>query len=203
MMSDRQYPRLRATPRAADEPFRRDGDPLGLTVGEFWRWAMSDLISNTTRGLLAEFIVARALGATEEVRETWDPYDVRTPDGIAVEVKSSAYVQSWHQSKKSIIKFDIPPTKAWDNDNGTYASESKRQAAVYVFAVLKEDDQARLDPLDLDQWAFYVIATRTLGHARPGQKSIVLNSLKRAGAVRCDHAGLPETVRNAATGSDD
>jgi hypothetical protein len=33
---------------------------LDATVADFWRWAFSDLRNNTTRGILAEFLVARA-----------------------------------------------------------------------------------------------------------------------------------------------
>jgi hypothetical protein len=31
---------------------------LDATVSDFWRWAFSDLRDNTTRGILAEFLVA-------------------------------------------------------------------------------------------------------------------------------------------------
>ena len=34
----------------------------GKTLLDFWRWNGSDLASNATRGVLAEFIVASALG---------------------------------------------------------------------------------------------------------------------------------------------
>ena len=32
------------------------------TKQEFWEWAYDDLLANTTRGVLAEYIVAKALG---------------------------------------------------------------------------------------------------------------------------------------------
>ena len=34
----------------------------GLSLKEFWRWYSSDLVSNATRGILAEYLVAVALG---------------------------------------------------------------------------------------------------------------------------------------------
>ncbi len=71
---------------------------LDATVADFWSWAFSDLRANTTRGVLAEFLVAKAVGATQPVREAWDNYDVLAPDGTRIEVKSSAYLQSWTQS---------------------------------------------------------------------------------------------------------
>ena len=41
------------------------------TVGDYWPWAYSDIVNNTNRGVLAEFIVARALGSFETVRTNW------------------------------------------------------------------------------------------------------------------------------------
>jgi hypothetical protein len=72
-------------------------DGIGATLKDFWSWSMSDLRANTTRSLLAEFLVARAVGATERPRVEWDSCDVRTPDGLRLEVKAGAYLQAWEQ----------------------------------------------------------------------------------------------------------
>ena len=63
--------------------------------------AYSDIIGNTKRGALAEFIVAQAVGSTAEVRDAWAAYGLETPAGIRVEVKSSGYSQSWYQKRLS------------------------------------------------------------------------------------------------------
>lgn len=67
------------------------------TVTDFWRWAFSDLRTNALRGVLAEHLVASALGVADETRIEWDGHDVTTTDGVRVEVKSSAFLQSWPQ----------------------------------------------------------------------------------------------------------
>ena len=72
-----------------------ESTPLAVTVGDFWQWAYSDLISNTDRGILAEYIVAIALGIDDTVRVPWGPYDLVTPAGTKIEVKSGSYIQSW------------------------------------------------------------------------------------------------------------
>jgi hypothetical protein len=64
------------------------------TVLDYWRWAFSDLRDNTQRGVLAEFLVALALGRTETRRKAWDNYDVTTSSGLRIEVKASGYLQS-------------------------------------------------------------------------------------------------------------
>lgn len=67
---------------------------------EFLAWAYDDLLANTTRGVLAEYIVARALGIGDTKRLEWDRCDLYI-DGVGVEVKSSACVQTWEQTRMS------------------------------------------------------------------------------------------------------
>jgi hypothetical protein len=51
-------------------------------------------VSNTTRGRLADFIIAKALGVdTSGVREEWAAFDLISPEGTQVEVKSADYIQ--------------------------------------------------------------------------------------------------------------
>ncbi len=56
---------------------------MGPTVADFWGWSRSGLLDNTERGVLADFIVATALGIpTEGVREASAAWDLTTPDGV-------------------------------------------------------------------------------------------------------------------------
>lgn len=57
------------------------------TVLDFWRWGFSDLRLNIVRGVLAEFLVAKAVGATETPKEEWANFDVGTPASVRVEVR--------------------------------------------------------------------------------------------------------------------
>src|SRR4051812_26608404 len=88
---------------------RLNGDEVlagsALTVSDFWRWGFSDLRTNIVRGVLAEFLVASAVGDPSPLRCAWDNFEVTTPTGIRVEVKSSAYLQSWSQRRVSAIAF--------------------------------------------------------------------------------------------------
>ena len=99
-------------------------------------------------------------------------------EGIKVEVKSSAYLQSWSQKKLSTIQFGVRPTQVWDSKTNTYSSEFARQSDVYVFCVLQHKDQETIDPLNMDQWNFYVLATNKLNEAVGRQKTITLGSLR-------------------------
>ena len=109
------YPQLLASRKTGLEHFRSGREPLPFDLLGFWQWSASDLASNALRGRLAEFLVAQALGVSHGVRAEWDAYDLRSQDGITVEVKSAAYFQTWAQSAPSKIGFDIAPTRAWNS----------------------------------------------------------------------------------------
>ena len=95
--------RLTPALRTGDEPFRGGTPPLRLL--DYWRWSGSSLMDNTARGLLAEFLVAAALGLHKSPRTEWDSYDLRTPADITIEVKSAAAIQSWEQAAPTPIQF--------------------------------------------------------------------------------------------------
>ncbi|KQT96418.1 hypothetical protein ASG53_15010 [Sanguibacter sp. Leaf3] len=128
------------------------------TVLDFWRWGMSELRTNTLRGVMAEFIVSRAVGSTAPGRVEWDPYDVVTPDGIRIEVKCGAYLQAWSQQRLSRIVFSGLSARLLDEAAGTYAGERGYNADVYVFAVQTATSHDVFDVLDTRQWEFYVLS---------------------------------------------
>lgn len=43
-------------------------DTDGQTVGDFWSWAYSDILSNRNRGIFAELLVGAALAALDQPR---------------------------------------------------------------------------------------------------------------------------------------
>ncbi|MDI3402855.1 hypothetical protein [Streptomyces cavernicola] len=191
---------LDITRRSAGESIRANGETVG-TLGEFWRWSCSDLANNTMRGILAEYFVATALGAETGTRTEWDTVDIRTPEGWRVEVKSAAYLQSWGQERLSEISFSIAPASGWDNQTGKSSAEVLRRSDVYVFCLLHHQRKQTLDPLDLDQWTFYVLPTRVLDEQRPSQKTIRLSSLKRFDPAETDFTGLQKTIAACVEGT--
>jgi hypothetical protein len=184
------------------DTFQKDGKSQAVTLKEFWSWSTSDLVLNITRGLLAEFIVAKALDAADGVRIAWDAFDVTTRKGTKVEVKSAAYLQSWEQTKFSTIQFNVEKTTPLDEEKGSYRGEPRHAADVYVFAVLAEQNKSKVDPMNLDQWEFYVAPTKTLEKRKRSQQSITLNSLinekDELEMEKVDFSGLKKAVERAA-----
>ncbi len=181
------------------EPFHIGADQLPFDTLTYWRWSHSNLLDNTSRGILAEFLVASALGLADGVRNTWDPFDIQTADGIKVEVKSSAYIQSWGQKTHSKISFTVRQTRNWNETENTYAKDPSRQADVYVFCLLAHKDKATIDPMNLDQWCFYVVSSKTLDEKLGTQKSVVLSRLVEIGALPVGYADLKASITDAFT----
>ena len=167
---------------------------MNVSLSDFHQWAYSDVLTNTQRGVLAEYIVAKALGIEEKGRVEWDSFDLVTKEGIKIEVKSSAYLQTWQQKRLSTIKFGIQPTTSWDATKNEYINEVKRQADVYVFCVLHHQEQETVNPLDLTQWTFYVLETKVLNEKCELQKTIGLKSLLKLDAVVCDYSKLHSII---------
>ena len=182
-----------------NEEFTLHGKGAGITVLDFWRWAFSDLIDNTQRGVMAEFLVHSSLyqiTPDTQIRENWLPFDVTSPSGRRIEVKSAAYIQAWTpENIFAQIRFDIGKKLAWDNAAATYAASAKRNCDLYVFCLFTAKTKD-VSLLDLDYWDFYVLPTSVLDEKVPDQKGIALSSLLKLEPVKTDYAGLGAVIES-------
>ncbi|MAT38346.1 MAG: hypothetical protein CL946_01945 [Ectothiorhodospiraceae bacterium] len=190
------YPAIEPVRLTGEEELISGGNATPHTVLDFWRWSGSTLVGNAQRGILAEYIVACALGIDmdDAVRYKWAPYDLETKDGKKIEVKSSAYIQTWPQRKYSAIIFGIPKTYYWDDDTNEWRDQIARHSDFYVFCHLKHKDQSTIDPLNLDQWDFYVVPTPLIDQHCSDSKSIGLSRLKAIGIEPCGYGEIKGKV---------
>jgi hypothetical protein len=157
------------------------GNIVKFDQDECLRWCFGELLSNAARGKVAEFVVAKALGIAEGFRQEWDACDLRYGE-IGIEVKSSAYLQSWYQKKPSAISFDIAPRKqTWEDSSNTWSTlePPRRVADIYVFCIFKEQDRTIADPLITDQWEFFILSTSKIDKVWGMQKTLSHGPLQR------------------------
>ena len=168
-------------PLNSDEKFvnSKNSAVSNKTMLDYWQWAFSDLVGNTERGVLAEYLVAMAVGSKKSVRGSWDPYDIEAADGTRIEVKSASYVQSWYQKELSKIQFSIRKTLEWIPEKNAFGGERKRQSDVYVFCLLTQQEKADINPLDLEQWEFYVVPTAVLDRELGDTQSMSLSRVRQ------------------------
>ncbi len=181
-----------------DAPILRAGSPSPWTLSQFWEWAGSNLLDNTIRAWLAEWHVATAIGmGLAGCRTAWDTVDLSTPSGVRVEVKSSAFVQTWRQRRPTAVTFSTRPARAWCAETGTYEELPKRHADVYVFALLTPVDRLP-NPLNLDEWEFYVCSTARLNERADATKSLSLSRVQLICGRPHRHADLARALHRAA-----
>ena len=171
--------RIEVTKKTGEEKLILNGRQTKFSLVNYWSWAYSDILSNTLRGDFAEYLVACDLGLSEEVTELWTEYDLKMKEGYKVEVKSSSYLQSWKQHKLSLVSFDIAKKRAWDPDTNKMGEISKRHSDIYVFCLLEHKDKSTVNPLNHNQWKFYILKTSTLDQKVLNQKKITLKSLEK------------------------
>jgi hypothetical protein len=134
---------LRIDWKEGSESILNENQPSGFTLYDFWQWLASDLVDNTTRGLLGEFLVGKALGCIKGPYVNWGSYDLKTEDGITIAVKTSGRLQSWRQKKLNPIKFDVSRKLLWDSDTGEQGDSYtyRRWAKLYVFCAHHHEDK--------------------------------------------------------------
>ena len=166
-----------------------------LDKSDFLNWGFGEVLENRTRGILAEYIVAKALDALSEKRIEWDYCDLRYR-GVEIEVKSAAYVQSWEQKRPSTIGFEIG-TRRWkwahETNDMVEVAPAARLANIYVFCLLDILDRNQAAPLDTAQWRFFVAPTATINQHLGTQKRAGLASIQRI-AEACDFGALRAVV---------
>ena len=143
------------------------------SVQDFWRWAYGDLCDDDVKGAFAEWMIGRLLGIPHKRRVTWANSDLITPEGVRIEVKSSALWQSW----KLLDEFGQPKAaealalhpiaadrrvvfrglRARDAVGPNVAGQRPDlKSHLYVFCMHIEVDPQRWNALDLGQWQFFL-----------------------------------------------
>jgi hypothetical protein len=146
--------------KSGNEPFVTGSMPLPYTLLDFWRWGTSDLLDKRTLNKLAEFIVAKTLEIlTDQVRNDSGPNAMVTPGGLRVKVRAGSFLRRRKKLGASEVQFPISDLLSW---SPWTVDEHPRHADIYIFAVLSYKNRRNLDPLNLDQWRFYVFTARFL-----------------------------------------
>lgn len=155
----------------------------------------NSLITNNLRGLIAEAIISFALSPDWNwVSADYTGWDFERSDGLRLEVKQSAYLQTWNNIE-SLSKpiFDISSKTGYNDSASTlFITKAGRPAHIYIFAhhIETTSNADHRNPL---QWEFYVVPTSAL----PDQKKISLNPLKSL-CKPCGFDSLLEKVNNVA-----
>ena len=160
---------------SGNETFKHNGIEMGFNVMDYWRFQFSNLIDNL--GFVAEFLIAQALNKDEpDNANGWTVYDLGYR-GKRIEVKATSYWQSWKKSHiiSEIRTFSIKKTYVDYQNN---KSEMARQNDIYIFCLDKGKTEEAANPLNLENWDFYVVPTKYINVTFGNQKTLSLKRLK-------------------------
>ena len=134
------------------------------------------LVNNAFRGTLVEAMLAQVLEPQWRwCSADWASHDFENAEGVKLEVKQSAALQSWHTDgfKPNRGRFDIAKRKLrWQG--AKRIDEGGRYADLYVFAWHPGVDPALADHREPDQWIFHLVRSEDL----PDQQTIALSRIQ-------------------------
>jgi hypothetical protein len=152
--------------------------PLSATIHDFWSWAFSDLLQNSLRGVYGEWIVAQLLGiAAPAVRNPWGVYDLETPAGTSIEVKTCGFIQAWSSEPSVKLVFSGLKSQVWEQESNTYPNPPEYHAQYYVFCLNLAEKWEDFTPLSLNQWRFFLLSRSEVEAI--GTKGISLSTLRK------------------------
>ena len=149
------------------------------------------LVNNAFRGTLAEAMLAQVLEPEWQwCSADWASHDFENANGVKLEVKQSAALQSWHKGglKPNRGRFDIAKRKVrWEG--AKRIDEGGRYADLYVFAWHPVIDPTLADHREPDQWLFHLVRSEDL----PDQQSISLSHIQAISAA-IDIGAVPSQI---------
>jgi hypothetical protein len=166
---------------------------------EFWRWAFSDLCDDDVKGIFAEWLVIKLLNIPHLRRISWANSDMMTVEDVRIEVKSSAFWQSWKLVDELGAALVEPAKPACEESKVRFSGLRARDAVtlarrsdtrafkadVYVFAFQNERNPSRWNAMDLSQWEFYV-CTRMVLASIAGDSVSLSNLRSKVGVSSAD-----------------
>lgn len=107
-----------------DTPFTINGKEADFTILDFWKWGCSSILDNVWRGVLAEYIIAKALGIDNIPRKEWETYDLITPEGKQLKTNrwkpgSLGIIINQYKRIVTINARKITPDFGWGRPNRT------------------------------------------------------------------------------------
>ncbi len=115
---------------------------------------------------------------------------MKAPDGTAIEVKCSAFLQSWTLRRHSELRFGRLSAREFDATRNEYSSDTRVRADVFVFAVQAQREPAEYGVLDISHWEFWVLAASAIRDL--AIKSVGIGWVRQHATGPCRTANSPK-----------
>ena len=176
--------------KTGNEKFVCNGRELNMTLLDFWQYSYSQIYD--LQDSIAEFIVSKALGEDSPVnKDSWTLFDILYRD-CRVEIKETAYYHAFNKEGKVSESRTFGIAEAYSKYKDK-TSELARQSEVYVFCLITGKDKESGDPLNLDNWEFYIIPTSVINEKCKKNKSISLGRVRKL-AQKTEYGDIKKAI---------
>jgi len=165
---------------------------LSFGILEFWQQKYSNIYN--MQEVIAEFLVEKALGIDKaQNTDYWTLYDILYRN-YRIEIKETSYYHPWNKNANVSKRRTFGITQA----NSTYDSQDtenkfERQNDIYVFCLNTGETEETSNPMNLNNWEFYIIPTSVINKECGNNKTISLNRVRKL-TQKISYDKIKETI---------
>lgn len=161
-----------------NEKFIINNNELEFSLLDLWQSKYSNIYN--MQEVIAEFIVEKALGIDKtQNTDYWTLYDILYRD-YRIEIKQTSYYHPWNEKGKisKVRRFGI--TMANSNyETPEKENKFERQNDIYVFCLNTGESKVTSNPMNLNNWEFYIVRTKTINEQCGNNKTIGINKVRK------------------------
>lgn len=160
------------------EKFIHNNKELDFGIFDFWIYKYSNIYN--LQEVIAEFIVEKALGLNKSQNtDSWTLFDILYRD-TRIEIKETSYYHPWNENGKISKQRTFGITKANSNyDNSNEPNKFERQNDIYVFCLNTGTTKESSNPMNINNWEFYIVPTSVINEVCGNNKTISLGRVKK------------------------
>ena len=158
-----------------EEKFILNNKELDFGILDLWKSKYSNIFN--MQEVIAEFIVEKALGIEKSQNtDYWTLYDILYRE-CRIEIKETGYYHSWNEDGKVSMQRMFGITKANSNyESSAEENKYERQNDIYVFCLNTGTTKETSNPMNLNNWEFYIVPTSVINEKCGNNKTINLKS---------------------------
>lgn len=159
------------------EKFTLNNEPLDFSMMDFWQYKFSNIYN--LQEVIAEFIIEKALGLDKSQNtDSWTLYDILYRN-YRIEVKETSYYHPWNENGKISMQRTFGITMANSNYEEDGENRYERQNDIYVFCLNIGTTKETSNPMNLNNWEFYIIPTKVINDNCGNNKTISLGKVRK------------------------
>lgn len=161
-----------------NEKFKLNDKELDYGILDFWKYKYSNIWN--MQEYIAEFIVEKALGMEKSHNtDSWTLFDIMYRN-TRIEIKETSYYHPWNENGKISNQRTFGITMANSKyENEEQENKFERQNDIYVFCLNTGETREESDPMNLNNWEFYIIPTKVINERCGNNKTISLNRIRK------------------------